>query len=201
MELEPPVWGPKLIYGGIVAFVVAGIVTAIGLAVTNNLAWSIARHLVTTTVALFVTTYGVASLVRLRLHLLESIRNRTAASVYIHVSKPKSIKSQNTTGPIESKDNGGQQNNARTSVQVTKSATHGEAQLLKRLRNLSLIFSSLGVATISISMWVAVIQGAQFQAGETYEETSEGQRCGILFEAVEFVRIIVMAALLCYATP
>uniref|UniRef100_A0A7S2U100 Uncharacterized protein n=1 Tax=Lotharella oceanica TaxID=641309 RepID=A0A7S2U100_9EUKA len=83
LTLQPPIWGPRIIYGGTIVVVIAGLISLIGVLATRRLQWTGARHLAVSIVALVCFPFGSYSLIRLRYNMEKSINMREARSVYI----------------------------------------------------------------------------------------------------------------------
>mmetsp|Transcript_26652 Transcript_26652/g.51662 ORF Transcript_26652/g.51662 Transcript_26652/m.51662 type:complete len:293 (+) Transcript_26652:161-1039(+) len=133
LSLQPRLWAPRIMFGGILLVTIANVLAAVGILVTGKKIWDASRLI---SIGIGITVSGgylVYSSLQLRINLMSSIGDRMIHSVYIHVVGDGKEVPEGSTG--------------RKSH--TKSTTAEEAQLLSRLLSLSVsvfVVTAVGLA-------------------------------------------------------
>uniref|UniRef100_A0A7S2U2I6 Uncharacterized protein n=1 Tax=Lotharella oceanica TaxID=641309 RepID=A0A7S2U2I6_9EUKA len=181
LTLQPPIWGPRIIYGGTIVVVIAGLISLIGVLATRRLQWTGARHLAVSIVALVCFPFGSYSLIRLRYNMEKSINMREARSVYIIFS---------SAAPSAA----GTKSNMDFSAFSTKKATSREKQCLRKLSRMSWATIIIGFCLGASSFWFGA---TQLQSSDTYE----AQAFNPIEEIIAWVRLAGLGILVYYASP
>mmetsp|Transcript_3588 Transcript_3588/g.6936 ORF Transcript_3588/g.6936 Transcript_3588/m.6936 type:complete len:181 (-) Transcript_3588:412-954(-) len=180
--MRPPTWGPRFIMAGIFSSITIGMTTLIGLLITKQLVWNVARHFTFALMALAGVIFASYSMIRLRHQVMESIRRRVEMSVYVNV-----------VGNID-------QSRFRSSANsIRKSSTPGETSLLRKLR-IVLMWTLAVVFGIFSTLVYAVQQLQTLSEDKTYDVAYEEDLCKPFGEATEYGRMLVFTLYLYYAT-
>jgi len=145
LSLEAPIWLPRVVYGGMTVFTLSYLVCLSSLLASGKRLWRDVYAIFIGLAALCTGACISISTHRLRHHLIRSIAQRSANSVYINVTNGSSASPASITDDNKSNRDIPMQ---APSVTTTSSTTPSEAQLLKNLllwRNLSAVCGILGM--------------------------------------------------------